>query len=68
VLVLATLSREALVRWRGKLLAAASSLKMALGALLVVAGLLTLSGVDRTIQTALENILPAWMIATATRI
>ena len=68
LLVLATLSREALVRWRGKMLAAASSFKMALGALLVVAGLLTLSGVDRTVQTALEDILPAWMIATATRI
>lgn len=68
LLLLATLSREALVRWRGRMLTAGSRLKVALGALLVVAGLLTLSGFDRTIQTALENILPAWMIATATRI
>lgn len=68
LLVLATMSREALMRWRGKMLGAASTLKMVLGALLVFAGVLTLSGVDRTIQTALEDMLPAWMIATATRI
>ena len=68
LLLLATLSREALMRWRGRMLGAASSLKMVLGALLVFAGVLTLSGLDRTIQTALEDMLPVWMIATSTRI
>jgi len=68
LLVLATLSREALTRWRGKMVGAAGTLKMMLGALLIVAGVLTLSGFDRTLQTALEEILPAWMIETATLI
>lgn len=68
LLMLAMLSREALVRWRGRMLDAAGALKIILGALLVLAGVLTLSGLDRTIQTMLEDILPAWMIATSTRI
>lgn len=66
LLVLAMLSREALMRWRGRMLSAASTLKMALGALLIAAGILTLSGLDRTIQAALEEILPAWMLSMAT--
>ena len=66
LLVLATLSREALLRWRGKMLAAASTLKMVLGVLLIVAGAMTLSGLDRALQTALEEMLPAWLIAAAT--
>jgi cytochrome c biogenesis protein CcdA len=68
LLILALLSREALIRWRGRMLSAAGTLKMALGVLLVLAGLLTLSGLDRVIQTALEEMLPAWMMAAATRI
>lgn len=68
LLVLAVLSREALMRWRGRMLSAASTLKMGLGALLILAGVLTLSGFDRTIQAALEDILPAWTLSIATRI
>lgn len=68
LLLLATLSREALGRWRGRMLEAGSRLKIVLGLLLIVAGLLTLSGLDRAIQTALEEMLPAWLIAAATRL
>jgi cytochrome c biogenesis protein CcdA len=68
LLFLATLSREALLRWRGRMLGASTSLKIALGALLVVAGILTLSGYDRTIQTELGQVLPDWLVAITTRI
>lgn len=68
LLLLATMSREALLRWRGRMLGASTGLKMALGALLVLAGVLTLSGVDRAIQTALEQALPNWLLALTTRI
>jgi cytochrome c biogenesis protein CcdA len=68
LLILATVSREALVRWRERMLGAGSWLKMALGALLIVAGLLTLSGLDRIIQVALEQALPDWLLAITTRI
>jgi sulfite exporter TauE/SafE len=68
LLILATLSREALVRWRGRMLEAGSWLKMTLGALLILAGTLTLSGLDRIIQVALERALPDWLLAVTTRI
>jgi cytochrome c biogenesis protein CcdA len=66
LLALAFMSREALLRWRGRMLGASSSIKMALGALLVVAGVMTLSGFDRTIQTGLEHALPDWLVAITT--
>jgi cytochrome c biogenesis protein CcdA len=68
LLILATVSRAALVRWREGMLGAGSWLKMALGALLIVAGTLTLSDVDRIIQVALEQALPDWLLAITTRI
>jgi cytochrome c-type biogenesis protein len=68
LLLLALMSREALLRWRGRMLGAASGLKMALGALFIVAGAMTLSGFDRTMQTALERALPDWLVAITTQL
>jgi len=68
LLLLSTLSREALQRWRGRMMSTASTLKMALGALLIVAGAMTLSGLDRTIQAAFLDILPNWMLSLTTSI
>ncbi|WP_217572137.1 cytochrome c biogenesis CcdA family protein [Mesorhizobium sp. GbtcB19] len=66
LLVLALMSREALLRWRGRMLSASNGIKMALGALLVAAGVMTLSGFDRTIQISLEHALPDWLVAVTT--
>ncbi|MGX8013765.1 cytochrome c biogenesis CcdA family protein [Mesorhizobium sp. ORM8.1] len=66
LLALALMSREALLRWRGRMLGASSGIKMALGALLVAAGVMTLSGFDRTIQIGLEQALPDWLVAVTT--
>ena len=68
LLVLATLSREALMRWRGRMLNAAGLLKMALGALLIAAGIMTLTGFDRVVQTALLQAMPDWLLSLTTRI
>ncbi|RWP80662.1 MAG: cytochrome c biogenesis protein CcdA [Mesorhizobium sp.] len=68
LLALALMSREALLRWRGRMLSASSGVKMALGALLVVAGVMTLTGFDRTIQIGLEQALPDWIVAITTRL
>jgi cytochrome c biogenesis protein CcdA len=68
LLLLSTLSREALLRWRGRMMSTASSLKMALGALLVFAGTMTLSGLDRTVQATFLDILPNWMLSLTTSI
>jgi cytochrome c-type biogenesis protein len=68
LLLLSTLSREALLRWRGRMMSTASSLKMALGALFIFAGAMTLTGLDRTVQAAFLDILPDWMLSLATSI
>lgn len=68
LLALAMMSREALMRWRGRMLEAAGGLKMVLGILLIAAGAMTLSGFDRVVQTALERALPDWLVAVTTRI
>jgi len=68
LLIMGVLSRELLLRWRGRMARTASSLKMVLGALLTVAGALTLTGLDRPIQTALEAAMPEWLISLTTRI
>jgi cytochrome c-type biogenesis protein len=67
LLILGMLSREALARWRGRMLKAGKSGKIALGAILVAFGVLTLAGYDRTIQTALERQVPDWLTALTTR-
>jgi cytochrome c-type biogenesis protein len=68
LLLLATLSREALMRWRGRMLNAAGLLKMALGALLIGAGIMSLTGFDRLVQTALLQAMPDWLLSLTTRI
>ncbi|PDT21271.1 cytochrome c biogenesis CcdA family protein [Rhizobium hidalgonense] len=68
LLLLSMLSREALLRWRGRMMSTASGLKIALGVLLILAGAMTLTGFDRTVQTVLLDALPSWMLALTTAI
>lgn len=66
LLALAMLSREALMRWRGRMLKTAGTMKVLLGALLVTFGIFTLTGYDRVIQTALTGIAPTWLVSLTT--
>ncbi|MGQ3213722.1 cytochrome c biogenesis CcdA family protein [Shinella sp.] len=68
LLLLGFLSREALLNWRGRMTKSAKGLKICLGALLILAGAMTLTGIDRTIQTALENAMPNWLLGLTTQI
>jgi cytochrome c biogenesis protein CcdA len=68
LLLLSTLSREALLRWRGRMMSTASGLKTALGVLLILAGAMTLTGFDRTLQTVLLDALPNWLLALTTAV
>ena len=68
LLLLALWSREALMRWRGRMLYTAAQLKMALGMLLIAAGIITLAGIDRLIQTWLLQALPEWLLNITTSI
>ncbi|MBY5816362.1 cytochrome c biogenesis protein CcdA [Rhizobium leguminosarum bv. trifolii] len=68
LLLLSALSREALLRWRRRMMSTASGLKLALGVLLIAAGAMTLTGFDRTVQTVLLDALPSWMLSLTTAI
>ncbi|MET1029260.1 MAG: cytochrome c biogenesis protein CcdA [Dongiaceae bacterium] len=61
------LGREALLRWRGRLLLAGQVGKKGLGMLMVALGVLIVSGFDREIETLLVNASPAWLTAVTTR-
>lgn len=67
LLVLGALSREALLRWRGRLLGAGKSGKMILGAVLVTVGILVVSGLDKRAEAALVAASPQWLTNLTTR-
>jgi cytochrome c-type biogenesis protein len=67
LLLLGLLSREALMRWRGRLLAIGEGAKTTLGAVLVVIGILVLTGVDKRVEAALVAASPVWLTELTTR-
>lgn len=68
LLLLGTLSREVLMRWRNRMMSAGKGLKAALGLILVVSGTVILSGYDKAIETALVNASPSWLTDLTTRL
>lgn len=67
LLVLGALSREALLRWRGRLLGAGKGGKMILGAVLVTVGILVVSGLDKRAEAAIVAASPQWLTNLTTR-
>lgn len=67
LLMLGLLSREAIAAWRSRLLNAGKAGKMAIGGLLVVLGLMIVSGLDKRIETLLVDLSPAWLTQLTTR-
>lgn len=67
LIVLGMLSREALLHWRDRLLTAGKTGKYALGALLLLLGVLIVSGLDRWLETRLVDASPAWLTQLTTR-
>jgi cytochrome c-type biogenesis protein len=65
--LLGLLSREALTHWRASLLSAGKNGKLALGVVLIVAGGVLLSGLDRIVEATTINLLPSWLINLSTR-
>lgn len=67
LLLVATLSRTALQRWRGRMMGAGRWGKVVLGSgALLVAGLI-LTGLDHQLETALVAASPAWLTDVTTR-
>ena len=67
LLMLGLLSREAIAAWRSRLLNAGKAGKMVLGGILIVLGLMILSGLDKRIETLLVDLSPAWLTQLTTR-
>jgi len=67
LLVIGMVSREALQRWRQQILSVGQSVKIALGALLVLMGILVLGGLDRRVEAALVDASPQWLTDLTTR-
>jgi cytochrome c-type biogenesis protein len=67
LIIIGVLSREALARWRNRLLATGRGARSIMGAVLVVAGLLILSGYDKRVETALLDASPTWLTELTTR-
>jgi cytochrome c-type biogenesis protein len=67
LVIIGTLSREALMRWRGRMSVAGHAGKAVLGIFLVIAGIAIMSGIDRRAQTVLARLEPNWMHELATK-
>jgi cytochrome c-type biogenesis protein len=67
LLLLGAVSREAMVRWRHRLLTVGRTGKMVLGAVLILTGISILSGLDKTLETALVGASPRWLTDITTR-
>jgi cytochrome c-type biogenesis protein len=61
------MSREALLRWRGRMMAAGSGGKLLMGGVLLGVGLLILLGLDKKIEAVLVDWSPAWLTTLTTR-
>ena len=67
LIAIGLLSREALSRWRGRLMEAGKGGKALLGGLLVAIGLLVATGLDKRLETFLVDASPAWLTRLTTQ-
>jgi len=68
LLVLGFLSREAMLRWRGRMMSAGQGSKLVMGAVLIATGLLIATGFDKSVEAYLVEHSPAWLTDLTTRI
>jgi cytochrome c biogenesis protein CcdA len=67
LLLIGSLSREALLRWRGRLATAGQTGKYLLGGALLAIGAAILTGVDKQLEAAAVQLSPAWLTDLTTR-
>jgi len=66
LLLLGMLSREALLRWRGRMLSAGTGGRRIMGGALVAVGALILFGFDKRLEASLLDLAPEWLIRLTT--
>jgi cytochrome c biogenesis protein CcdA len=67
LLVLGTLSREAMLRWRGRMLRAGQAGRRLVGGVALAVAVLVASGLDRALEVALVDASPNWLTVLTTR-
>jgi cytochrome c-type biogenesis protein len=67
LIAIGLLSREALSRWRGRLMEAGKGGKVLLGGVLIAIGLLVATGLDKRLETFLVDASPAWLTRLTTQ-
>lgn len=67
LVLLGLLSREVMLRWRARLIAAGRRGKVVMGMVLAAAGLMIVTGADKAIETALVEASPVWLNELTTR-
>lgn len=67
LIIIGMLSREMLMRWRGRMLSSGSMVKSILGLLFVFTGVMIISGQDKFLEAALVEASPEWLTALTTR-
>ncbi len=67
LLLLGFLSRETMMRWRGKMMSGGKAGKAFMGAFLVAVGVAILTGFDKKIEIAVLKIAPDWLVDLTTR-
>lgn len=67
LLLLGLLSREAMLRWRTRLMSTGQAAKAGLGLVLIAIGALVLTGLDKSVEAALVDASPAWLTELTTR-
>ena len=61
LLIMALATQSLLSRWRGRLMSAGTRGRRVLGGLIVVVGALIVTGMDRSLETAVLGVLPDWL-------
>jgi cytochrome c-type biogenesis protein len=64
---LGLVSRQAMMRWRSRLLGGGRNAKAILGGVMIVLGAMIVLGVDRQLETILVDASPAWLTSLTTR-
>lgn len=67
LLLLGLLSRETMMRWRGRLMSGGKAGKAIMGGFLVVVGVAILTGFDKRIEATLTAAAPEWIVDLTTR-
>ena len=67
LVVIGMMSRELLMRWRGRMLSSGSMVKSVLGILFVITGIMIVSGQDKFLEAKLVDASPEWLTSLTTR-